>query len=108
MCTVFIDAVRDCFKKGGFLEKEKDVESGGTFLVGYRGRLFEVEDDMQVVETFDIYNAVGCGARYAKGAMAILTSGREKKDVPMLITKALEVATHFSGGVRPPYVIESV
>src|SRR2546421_333192 len=39
MATSFIDAVRECFKNGGFAKKEAEQESGGTFLVGFQGKL---------------------------------------------------------------------
>lgn len=43
MCVDFIDALRECLKKGGYAKKENEVESGGTFLVGFKGKLFEIE-----------------------------------------------------------------
>jgi hypothetical protein len=63
MVTTFIDAVRDCLKEGGFQEKENEVESGGTFLVGHQGHLFTVDSDYQVGESLDGYDAVGCGGQ---------------------------------------------
>jgi hypothetical protein len=50
MATVFVDEVRRCLKEGGAAKKENEIEEGGTFLVGYRGRLFRVDDDYQVGE----------------------------------------------------------
>ena len=39
MCTSFTDALRQCLKDGGWAGKDKERESGGTFLAGTRGRL---------------------------------------------------------------------
>lgn len=69
MCTTFIDALRDCLKRGGYATKEAEQETGGTFIVGVNGRLFVVQDDYQVGETVDGYAAVGSGADVALGAL---------------------------------------
>jgi ATP-dependent protease HslVU (ClpYQ) peptidase subunit len=108
MCTDFIDAVRDCLKAGGYSKISANEESGGTFLVGFKGRLFEIEGDFQVGESALSYNSVGCGQDYAKGSLhrsfIDLTSGHPK----YVIENALEAAAYFSGGVRGPFVIESI
>lgn len=103
MCTTFIDSVRKLFSKEGFSEVCSNKESGGTFLVGYRGALYQVYDDFQVAESLDNYSAAGCGTKYALGALAIL------KDLEISSNKkvetALKTAVKFSGGVRPPFTI---
>ncbi|HEY3997949.1 MAG TPA: hypothetical protein VGO93_03735, partial [Candidatus Xenobia bacterium] len=48
MSTTFLDRVRDCLKAGGWAARNNEREEGGAFIVGYRGRLFRVEDDYQV------------------------------------------------------------
>ena len=48
MVVDFVNAVRGCLKAGGYASKEHEVESGGTFLVGYAGHLFTVDSDYQV------------------------------------------------------------
>lgn len=70
LCTRFIDAVRDALKAGGYASKEDERESGGTFLVGVRGRLFRIDSDYQVGESHQPYDAVGCGANVALGYLA--------------------------------------
>lgn len=70
MVTDFVEAVRTLFREGGFTTKEKDAESGGTFLVGVAGRLFLIDSDFQVCERADGFDACGCGASYALGAIA--------------------------------------
>jgi len=104
MVTDFIEAVRKCFREGGFMTKDKDAESGGTFLVGYAGRLFCVDGDFQVGERADGIDACGCGQSYALGAMACLPDLQPRER----LTRALEVAEHFSAGVRGPFVLQEV
>jgi ATP-dependent protease HslVU (ClpYQ) peptidase subunit len=101
MVTDFIDAVRDCLKNGGYARKDREAESGGTFIVGYCERLFVIGDDYQVGEPLLDYTAVGCGEDIAKGAM--YTSGTMEPEKRIL--KALEAAEQFSTAVRKPFSV---
>lgn len=104
MATTFVDAVRECLKTHGFAKKVLDVEEGGTFLVGYRGQLFCVQDDYQVQLAIDPFDAVGCGHDIAKGALFATThaTGRER------VVIALQAAERYSAGVRAPFHIEAL
>lgn len=102
MITEFVDAIRECFKKGGYLQKyEEGDEKGGTFLVGYKGTLYYIEDDFQVGISEENYNACGCGEELARGALHVL----EDSDLSAIdkIKKSLDAASRFSAGVAPPY-----
>lgn len=103
MVTDFVDAVRACLKKGGFASISEGVESGGSFLVGYAGRLFHVESDYQVGESVDDLAACGCGDMIALGSL-FSTAG---KPPVKRIETALEAAERFSGGVRGPFHVEA-
>lgn len=105
MTTTFIDAVRDCLKTGGWATKSSEQESGGNFLVGVGGRLFEIGSDYQVGEPVDGYAAVGCGFEIALGSLH--TSGLADWPVKKRIRAALEAAERFSAGVRGPYAFIS-
>lgn len=104
MVTLFVDEVRQCLKDGGYAAKENEEESGGTFLVGYQGRLFVIHGDYQVGENVDSYNSVGCGEEYALGSM--YSTEKLIKGPKDRIIKALKTAEKFSGGVRGPFTIE--
>lgn len=106
MMTVFVDEVRKLFKEKGFARKESDEEKGGEFMVGYRGNIYTIESDYQVSISRENFEAVGCGEYYAKGAMNILD--KAKLPPKTKIKLALETAEKFSGGVRSPFVIESL
>lgn len=104
MCTDFINAVRECFKNGGYLQKYSDGdEKGGTFLVAYKNRLFRIENDFQVAESLNGIDAVGCGAYYALGSLHILS--RQNLTPKEKVLKSLETAAFFSAGVSKPFVI---
>jgi len=101
MVTDFVDAVRTCLKQGGYAKVENGEDTGGTFLVGYKGRLFCIESDFQVAEARAPYNACGCGQGYALGSL-YSTQGKSPTD---RITQALQAAEEFSAGVRSPFNI---
>jgi len=103
MVTDFVDSVRTCLKHGGYAKKENEEESGGTFLVGYKGRLFMISGDYQVAEHMYPYFSVGCGESYAKGCLYALQETEMKPEEK--VTKALEAAEKFSGGVMRPFNI---
>lgn len=101
MVTTFIDAVRDCLAAGGVARKENGVESGGSFLVGYQGRLYCVQSDYQVAQSEDEFASVGCGSQVALGAL-YANRGNPAEE---RIRQALEAAERFSNGVRAPFVV---
>lgn len=97
MVTSFIDAARKCFTDNSFGEKGK----GGSFLVGYHGRLYTIDSDFQVGITRDQYDAVGCGSDLALGSLHT-TQGKKPE---ARIVASLEAAAHFNAGVAPPFLI---
>lgn len=103
MATEFIDAVRLALKAGGFATKDKDAESGGTFLVATSSRLFQIESDYQVGESLEPYDACGSGTAYAIGAL-FASRGHDPHDRVML---ALRAAEANSAGVRGPFTVLS-
>lgn len=103
LCTSWIDEIRKCLKEGGFSEIAHNRETGGAFLLGYRGRLYSIASDFQVGEPIDGLAAIGCGADFALGAM-FASKGRPESR----IRTALAAAALFSCGVSGPFVVESV
>lgn len=105
MTTTFINAVRKCLTDGGYSKKENNLESGGTFIVGYEGNIFTVYGDYQVCRSVHAYAAVGCGDHLALGSLwstdkigSVLPQDR--------LGMALSAAEEFSSGVRRPFHIE--
>ena len=105
MCTDFVNAIRTCFKDGGYLQKEtKGDELGGTFLVAYKDRLFKICSDFQVGESISGMEAIGCGDAYALGS---LYSTKKMVNTNDRIIKSLECASFFSIGVHKPFIVVS-
>jgi ATP-dependent protease HslVU (ClpYQ) peptidase subunit len=68
----FVPYIRKLFKDEGFSTIKDNFETGGNFLVGINGKLYEIQQDFSVLRSTDGFAAVGCGANYALGAMGIL------------------------------------
>lgn len=106
MCTDFINEVRKCFQEGGFLQKYTDGdEKGGTFLVGYKNKLFKIDNDFQVAENINGYDSIGCGDDYALGSLYILN--KTSKSPIDIVLLALNTASYFSAGVSKPFIIKT-
>ena len=106
MCTTFIDTVRKCLADNGHSTINNNEETIGVFIVGYKGHLYHISNDLQVGETYDIFDSCGCGQYYAKGALEILI--KSKQSPKQIIKKTLETVVKFNGGVRPPFNIVEV
>lgn len=104
LSTVFVDEVRKVFKEGGYLSKTNENESGGCFLIGYKGQIFEIESDFQVGICNEDYASVGSGDMVALGSLY----STSKKDPQVRIAMALEAASNFVTTVRPPFMTRHV
>jgi ATP-dependent protease HslVU (ClpYQ) peptidase subunit len=107
MATTFINKVRECFKDGGFAEKWHDAEYGGTFMVGYQGRLFTVYADYQIEASTESFSAIGSGRDLALGAMFVL-DGVESSEPADKIKIALAAAEQFNAAVCRPFVVKEL
>lgn len=102
LVTTFADAVRELFRAYGFLWKQNDREEGGVFLIAYRGCLYSMEADFQIVQHAHAYAACGCGRELALGAMY---ATQEEENPERRINAALNAAAEFSCAVRGPFRI---
>jgi hypothetical protein len=107
MTSLFIDSVIKCLKVGGYVAKQDGRISGGTFLVGWRGKLYCIEGDFQVGRRKDKYDAVGCGCDIAIGCMFGLEQ-YTKLTPEGKIETCLRASSEFSAGCSEPFVIERV
>lgn len=104
MVTDFVDALRALLKSKGWAKKDSEQEVGGTFLVGVERRLFRVDSDYQVGEPLCGFEAVGCGAEVARGALFALRGLPPGERVH----QALRAAEACNGGVRRPFHTASI
>jgi ATP-dependent protease HslVU (ClpYQ) peptidase subunit len=104
MVNKFIEATRALLKERGFSKIESNNESGGKFMVGYRGRLYSIESDFQVGEMAEGFDAIGSGSEFALGAMSALNALPPKRR----ILRSLEIASEYNMGVCAPFVVKSI
>ena len=107
MCTSFIDAIRDRFREGGWLERRNDMECGGTFLVGYKGKLYYIGSDFQVGESMNGFDSVGSGREIAIGSLHILNP-MDNFTPEEKIIKSLEAAATYNSAVCAPFKVVCV
>lgn len=103
MVNQFVDSLRDLLetenKKAGLAGNDRLVPS---ILVGFRGRLYNVEGDYQCGRPEDGYDSVGSGSSVAVGSMYAsrhVTSARKR------IESSLKAASRNDAAVRPPFHI---
>ncbi len=109
LCTSFIDSAMACLADKGFARSKDGEKSGGVFLLGYRNNIYKIESDFQIGRGAACYEAVGCGAKYAKGALHCLTSfkaGKSPADPESIVRQALAAAVTHSAGVCEPFLVE--
>lgn len=108
----WIPELIEVFDNNGFRgTKDPDdhdsTKTGGNFLLGYRGVLYNIESDFQVGIPAEQYDAIGCGEDLARGS--VFTSKRNGlKDPTSIITIALEASEKYSAGVQRPFHILSL
>lgn len=113
MATHFIDGVRAALKAAGWTQRVQEREEGGEFLVGVRGLLYRICGDFQIGRRTDPWEAVGCGAPYALGALAASSHVAEDRAASSHVAEdrvrtALAIAERYSAGVRGPFVVKTV
>lgn len=106
MVSVFVEAVRETLKQHGYSRIDNNQEEGGVFLVGYNGKLYEIQSDFSVLRNVTGFDAVGCGQSYALATLWELTGGHDNPE--HAIAEALKCAEHFSCGVRGPFIVKEL
>jgi hypothetical protein len=102
MVNDFVEALRTALKAKGFAVVNNGQETGGTFLVGIRRRIFQIESDYQVGENAYGFDAVGCGAEIAMGALYTDRYGI-RHNPQWYAKRALMAAEALNAGVRGPF-----
>lgn len=112
LVAYWIPALIECFEHSGYrgekgLDDHDETRTGGVFLLGYRGTLYQIDSDFQVGIPAEQYAAIGCGQDLAMGA--IFTAKKLGiKEPDKILTVALEAAEKYSGGVQRPFLLLSI
>jgi ATP-dependent protease HslVU (ClpYQ) peptidase subunit len=100
---IITESIMAAFKAADFGHKKDAHYQGGNFLMGWKGRLFEVQDDMSILE-YQNFSSVGCGEYHAYAAMETLNLTGMLQDEPeKFLATALKVAAHCTTGVSEDY-----
>ena len=104
MGSAFTQALRELFQVNGYLKQKDGYDSfGASFLVGYQGMLFHVEDDFQAGLCQRGFDAVGIGR---SEALAVMTFAKSLKMAPKaVLTAALKTVEETNIGVKRPFKI---
>ena len=107
MVNTFLPMFRATVLSMGQMIIEDSKESTDSlFLIGFRGHLFRIGQDLNVIESIDGFDCIGSGGDFALGVMyATHDSGMKPED---RIYKALNAAAYFDSYVYPPFEIEFV
>jgi len=95
--TKFIEGVRNQLKTGGYTRVSDNREEGGTFLVAYHDRLFEVHNDFQIAMPGIPYSSIGSGREFALGSLYTTQGGILSTEARAVV--AVESAAQFSASV---------
>ena len=76
----------------------------GEMLVGYRGELYKLQSNFQLIHSADNYDATGSGGTLALGSL----SATKKMSNPRKRVLAALEASKANAGCAPPYVIVTV
>lgn len=109
LTRALVPAVRATLAEHGVLRADRGVDSLGetALLIGLRGRLFVLDNDLAWSESEDPFAAVGVGAPYAKGYLAA-TEWRSAKGMPTpwgVLRGALTVAERFNAACGEPFTV---
>lgn len=103
LTTDFMDSVRKILKAGDW--NVLGPEGGPTFLIGYRGKLYEVGEEMYVLNYEAQETAVGAGGVYALGSLHTTRQIKELAEPEERIAWALSASSAHCAFVIPPFHI---
>ncbi len=109
LVTDWVEALRHTCKEGGLTKVEDNEETitDASALIGFNGRLYVLDSDLNIGEPITNFYAIGSGSAVAFGALNAASTISKKMQPRRMLTLALESATKFAMGVEPPFVILS-
>ena len=99
-----VPSIISLFKDNGFIKEVSSEQSGGTFLLGFNGNLYCIQDDFAVLQRSRHYDSCGSGFCVALGSMYQNVKNGEK-DAKKILNDALHAASELINGVLPPFTL---
>ncbi len=107
MVTIFINKLREKLKECGHIKKDNDGDAGCGLLIAYRGKILKIENDFQVGQSKDDYDAYGSGTYCA--LCSLFTSSYYDIKPEERMRLAFESCRRFvKGCCAPPYKIKKL
>lgn len=103
MRTSVAEHLQELFKTKNFAEKNNEVYTGGTFLIGHQGLLFTNQSDYSLIRDRRGIMACGSGGRDAKASLLTTTKLKRLKKLDIPVKDELKLA--LEAGCENPYVI---
>lgn len=98
----FLEAVRECFKRDGFIQEEKGREVfDGRFLLGFEHELYVVGNEYNIGRFAEPYCAIGVGEEYAYGSL--FSTGQLGFQPLQRLEMALQAAERHNTDVSGPF-----
>ena len=92
-----IESMRECFNTYGFGEFKDGEHQGGTFLIGYKGELYEMQSNFSILKN-ENFAAVGSGQYHAESTLLLLTQDPDF-DPQEVLTASIYAASYFTTSV---------
>lgn len=93
-----VQSLKKVFKDNNFGHEQNGHEPDfGQFIMVYKGRIFEVQGNMSLLET-DNLSSVGCGKSHALGAVEALVNNTNIP-APDILKESMKIVSKFSCGV---------
>ena len=110
LVTDWLDTLRSTLRDSGFTKIDDNVETfeDAYALIGYNGKLYCLEEDLQIGELTVPFASIGCGSDFAFGSLDTSIKLSKRMSPRKRVQLALEAAAAFSGGVSAPFTIQSL
>lgn len=95
MYTDFIASVRSLMKDHGYLRVDANVERIGSFLIVTEGRIYQMQDDLSLLETEDRFGSCGSGEFHAIATMHTLSKRKIRMSAEEILREAIETASKY-------------
>lgn len=99
-----VPSIISLFKDNGFIKEVSSEQTGGTFLLGFNGNLYCIQDDFAVLKRSRNYDSCGSGYCVALGSMYQNVKNNET-NAEKILNDALSAASELVNGVFPPFII---
>lgn len=97
-----VDSLKKTLDENSYGKKDGVCFIGGNFLIGYKGRIFEVQSDMSILE-HEKFASVGCGEYMAESSLATLLHTGSKLNPEKMLATALLITSSLVTGVSSEY-----